>query len=284
MVKASDFETVADGLTFPEGPRWHDGKFWFSDFYTYSVYTLDADNKLEAVAEVPNQPSGLGWAPNGDLLIVSMLDHKLLRQSNGTITEVADMSAYAKVASNDMVVDKVGRAYVGNFGVELPIMDNPGSTNLVRVDPDSSVSVAADDMWFPNGTVITDDGKTLIIGESFANRLTAFDVAEDGSLSNRRVWAELGEDGFPDGMCLDAEGGIWVCGPRLNRLSRVFEGGKTDVVVDFGEVKPVACMLGGNDRKTLYLLTNTHVGLASAEAKGGKVETLRVDVPGAGLP
>ena len=146
MVKASDFETLASELTFPEGPRWHDGKFWFSDFYSYSVYTLDSANKLEAVAKVPKQPSGLGWAPNGDLLIVSMLDHKLLRQGNGKITEVADMSAYAKVASNDMVVDKVGRAYVGNFGVELPIFDNPGSTNLVRVDPDGTVSVAADDM------------------------------------------------------------------------------------------------------------------------------------------
>ena len=284
MVKASDFETVADGLTFPEGPRWHDGKFWFSDFYTYSVYTIDAANKLEAVVEVPNQPSGLGWDPDGNLLIVSMLDHKLLKYDGSSLTEVADMSAYAKVASNDMVVDAKGRAYVGNFGVELPIMDNPASTNLVRVDPDGSVSVAADDIWFPNGTVITPDGKTLIIGESFAGRLTAFDVAEDGSLSNRRVWAELGTDGFPDGMCLDAEGGIWVCGPRLNKLSRVFEGGKTDVVVDFGDVKPVACMLGGADRKTLYVLTNTHVGPSSAEAKGGKVETLRVDVPGAGLP
>jgi sugar lactone lactonase YvrE len=154
----------------------------------------------------------------------------------------------------------------------------------VRVDPDGAVSVAADDIWFPNGTVITPDGKTLIIGESLGDRLSAFDIAEDGTLSSRRVWADLGTDGFPDGICLDAEGAVWVASPRINKLRRVFQGGKIAIEIDFGTVKPVACALGGNDRKTLYLLTNTHVGLASATAMGGKVEALRVDVPGVGLP
>jgi sugar lactone lactonase YvrE len=285
MTDQAEFDVLLEGLTFPEGPRWHDGKLWFSDFYSHRVITVDLDGNAETVIEVPNQPSGLGWTPDGRLLVVSMLDHRLMRLDPDGLTEVADMSAYARVASNDMVVDTQGRAYVGNFGFELPVPSDDAAegTNLVRVDPDGSVSVACADMMFPNGTVITDDGKIMIIGESFAGRLTAFDIGPDGTLTNRRVFAEL-DPFFPDGICLDAEGAIWASDPRANKLLRIFEGSRVDREISTGEDKAVACALGGADRKTLLVCTNQAVGLAAATAMAGRIVAIPVDVPGAGLP
>ena len=197
---------------------------------------------------------------------------------------LADLSAVATGPCNDMVVDGQGRAYVGNFGYDRHKGEPPRTTCLARVDPDGRVTRAAEDLFFPNGTVITPDGRTLIVGETQGHRLTAFDVAPDGTLSNRRVWAALGEAVFPDGICLDAEGAIWVSDARGLSLLRVREGGEIDGTVSTGNRYAFACMLGGADRRTLFVCTSTGSGPAMADKRDGAIETVRVDVPGAGLP
>lgn len=274
---------LVDGLTFPEGPRWRDGRLYFSDFYSHRVLAVDMAGKLETIVSVPQQPSGLGWAPDGALLIVSMLDQKLMRFAGGKLSAVGDMSALATGPCNDMVVDAKGRAYVGNFGFDRHKGEPERTACLARVDPDGRVSKAADDLKFPNGTVITPDGKTLIVGETIGNRLTAFDIATDGTLSGRRVWADLGAN-FPDGICLDAEGAIWVADPRNGKVVRVHEGGRISRTIETAPRGSYACILGGPDRKTLFVATNSGSGPAAAGKTDGRIETTGVDVPGAGLP
>jgi len=275
---------VAEGLSFPEGPRWRDGALFFSDFYRHTVFRLPAGGDLQAVATVENQPSGLGWLPDGRMLIVSMLDRRLLRQErDGSLVEHANLFDVAGYHCNDMVVDGDGRAYVGNFGYNHYEEPEPKLADMIRVDADGTVSIAAEGFAFPNGTVITPDGKTLIVGETRANRLTAFDRAADGSLSNRRVWADLSE-GFPDGICLDAEGGVWVADPRNNETIRVLEGGEVTERISTGRLGSFACMLGGDDGKTLYICTSSGSGPGAAKRRDGRIETIRVAVPGAGYP
>jgi len=278
-------ETLVEGMTFTEGPRWRDGKLWFSDFYTHRVLSTDLDGKVTTVAEVPQQPSGLGWAATGDLLIVSMVDRKLLRLKNGRTELFADLSPVATFHCNDMVVDRAGRAYVGNFGFDLHAASPvpPRAAALALVDPSGDVSVAAEDLMFPNGTVITPDGDRLIIAETLANRLTTFDVGEGGRLMHRRPFAQL--DGcFPDGICLDAEGAIWVADARGCRVIRVFEGGRIARTISTGKQRVFACMLGGPRRQTLFLCTSSASGPDVANRRDGKIEFIEVDVPGAGLP
>ncbi len=278
------------GLCFGEGPRWHDGRLWFSDFYQHAVFAVSEDGKLERILEVPQQPSGLGWLPDGRLLVVSMLDRRVLRRElNGGIAPHADLWKLAPFHCNDMVVDRAGRAYVGNFGFDLQALrdghgDGPKPTVLIRVDPDGSAAIAASDLHFPNGTVITPDGRTLIVGETFANRLTAFDVAADGSLSRRRVWADLDPFGVrPDGICLDSEGAIWVSNPAAPEVVRVSEGGK--LLDRIAATQPTfACMLGGKDRTTLFVLTAPDSGHSRRTESKGAIEIAAVNVPGAGLP
>jgi sugar lactone lactonase YvrE len=276
--------TLLDGLTFPEGPRWRDGRLWFSDFYSRRVLAVDPGGRAETVVEVPQQPSGLGWTPAGHLLVVSMLDRRLLRVEHGELRLHADLSAVATGPCNDMVVDGRGRAYVGNFGYDRHRGEPPRTACLARVDPDGRVSVAAEELFFPNGTVITPDGRTLIVAETQAHRLTAFDVAADGALARRRVWAQLDEAVFPDGTCLDAEGAIWVADARGPALLRVREGGRIERTIATGGRCAFACMLGGADRRTLFACTSTGSGPAMADKRDGAIETVRVDVPGAGLP
>lgn len=268
-----------DKLAFPESPRWHDGALWFSDFHTRLVQHVDMAGHCETVVTVPGQPSGLGWLPDGRLLVVSMTDRRLLRLDGSVLTEVADLSALAPFHCNDMVVDAKGRAYVGNFGFDFAAKETPRSTVLILVQPDGQARVVADDLHFPNGAVITPDGRTLIIGESYASRLTAFDIADDGSLSNRRVWAAL-SNATPDGICLDAEGAIWLASPTSREVLRVHEGGE----VTHRRATPgqaVACTLGGPDLRTLFVLT-TRVILAPEESlrtRPGAIHTLAVEVP-----
>ncbi|MGE0222296.1 MAG: SMP-30/gluconolactonase/LRE family protein [Acetobacteraceae bacterium] len=276
-------ETLLDGLTFPEGPRWHQGRLWFSDFYNYRVVAVGLDGKAEEMARVPACPSGLGWMPDGSLLVVSMNDKRLLRQVNGALVTHADLSAIAGGPCNDMVVDAQGRAWVGNFGYERFQGADAKPAKLVRVDPDGRVHVAAEDLLFPNGTVITPDGKRLIIGETMGNRLTAFDIAPDGGLSNRRVWAQDAKL-FPDGICLDADGAIWVADPRGNRVVRVREGGAVTDTVALPGRNAYACMLGGDDRRTLFICTAPGSGPERQGKTDGKIEFVQVAVPGAGLP
>ena len=283
---------LMDGLTFGEGPRWHEEKFYFSDFYSHKVFSLDMDGNSEVIVEVPAQPSGLGWMPDGTMLIVSMKDKKLLSFNKNTLSEVADLSNLAGFHCNDMVVDDQGNAYIGNFGFNTYSGEEIRPANLILVRPGEDPCLAADDLLFPNGTVITPDGKTLIVGETYAARLTAFDINQDATLSNRRVWADFtldadeGDIPLPDGMCLDAEGAIWVASPSTAEVIRIREGG---VILDriSVETNAYACMLGGDDLKTLFICTSNASGVDPESAlreKSGKIETIKVEVAGAGRP
>ncbi|MDE0726559.1 MAG: SMP-30/gluconolactonase/LRE family protein [Alphaproteobacteria bacterium] len=274
---------LLEGLTFPEGPRWHDGRLWFSDFYAHEVVAVDLDGRRETMAEVPGQPSGLGWTPDGRLLVVSMTDRRLLRQDPGGLVEVADLSGLAGYHCNDMVVDGDGGAYVGNFGYNSHDGDDFKLADLIRVEPDGTASVAAAGLAFPNGSVITPDGGTLIVGETRGHILSAWDRAADGGLSNRRVWADL-DGGYPDGICLDAEGAVWVSDPRNKETIRVLEGGEVTERISTGDYGSFACMLGGGDRRTLFICTCLQSGPGTAELRSGRIETVQVEVPGAGWP
>lgn len=279
----TELTVLLDGIYFGEGPRWRDGHLYLSDFYAQEVLKVDPAGNRESIATVPNQPSGLGWLPDGTMLIVSMKDRKLLKLAEDGLIEHADLSSVAGYHCNDMVVSDNGRAYVGNFGYNHYEEPVEKTANLARVDPDGSVHCAATGLRFPNGSVITPDGKTLVVGETRGNCLTAWNIATDGSLSKHRVWADLGAN-FPDGICLDAEGAIWVADPRLKETIRVREGGMVTHRISTGELGSYACMLGGDDRKTLYICTAPGSGPSAAEARSGRVEYCRVDVPGSGLP
>jgi sugar lactone lactonase YvrE len=284
---------LAGGLHFGEAPRWHDGVLWFSDFFDYAVKTVDLDGHIAVKLSMADRPSGLGWMPDGSMLIVSMTARALLRFDQGRLALHADLSEIATFHCNDMVVDAAGRAYVGNFGFDLDTNEINGTlgevlathrgATIARVDPDGSVSAAADGLMFPNGTVITPDGRTMIVAESFADRLTAYDIGDDGSLSNRRLWADLGTR-KPDGICLDADGAIWVANPVVNECFRVAEGGDILDVIETDN-RCFACMLGGPDRTTLFMLTSRYsLAVEAAVHRSGNVLIADVDVPGAGLP
>jgi sugar lactone lactonase YvrE len=281
----SGLTTLVDGLAFAEGPRWHKGRLWFSDMHALTVMSVGLGGDLRVEAEVPNQPSGLGWLPDGRLLVVSMTDRRLLRQEpGGGLVEVADLSPYASWHCNDMVVDREGRAYVGNFGFDLYGRAERSTAAIVLVMPDGDARVAADGLEFPNGMVITPDASTLIVGESWGARLTAFTIRDDGTLADRRVFAAL-TDSAPDGICLDAEGAVWLASPLSHEVVRVRPGGEVTDRISTGELNAFACMLGGEDRRTLFVCTAaTHVPEKAAAQRSGRIETVPVAVPGAGWP
>jgi sugar lactone lactonase YvrE len=253
--------------------------------HDHRVLSITVDGVVSTVVEVSGRPSGLGWLPDGRLLIVSMTDRRLLRREHdGTLVEHADLADLATWHCNDMVVDGAGRAYVGNFGFDLDGRAEPTPAVLVLVDVDGRRRVAAEGLMFPNGTVITPDGATLIVAESYGRCLTAFDVADDGSLTRRQLWASL-VDAAPDGMCLDAEGAIWVASPLGHQVLRVAEGGRVLDRIDTGDRNAYACMLGGPDRTTLYVCTARSSNPAkSVIQRAGRIEAVAVDVPGAGWP
>ena len=269
-------KVLIEGLKFPESPRWHADKLWFADMESHKVLTVDLNGKTKTILERPTPVSGLGWLPDNSLLVVSMVDNCLLRLDSDKVNVVADLNKFGIVYCNDMVVDKKGRAYVGNFGFDYVNGELFSPTKLILVNPNGEARVVADNMAFPNGTVITPDDKTLIIAETFASKLTAFDIMDDGSLVNRRVWANL-KSLAPDGICLDIQGGIWVATPGRNRVVRVLEGGQITHIVKV-ENDANACMLGGPDRKTLFVATSKQTRDA------GRIEFVEVDIPGAGLP
>jgi len=286
-------EPLLGDLTFPEGPRWHDGRLYVSDFYDHRVLALAPDAAAEVVCEVPGQPSGLGFAPDGALLVVSMTDRRLLRREpDGTLREVADLSAHAPFHCNDMCVDAAGRAYVGNFGSD-PAREPFAPTALLRVDPDGAVAVAAPDLLFPNGAVIAPGG-TLLVAETFAFRISAFDVDAEGDLSGRRIWAAFGAEPAhdldaalatraiaPDGICLDAEGALWVADALGAGAHRVREGGEVLETVDAGAATVYAVALGGADGRTLHLCCGPRLdGPDPATVRHGAIATVRVEVPG----
>jgi sugar lactone lactonase YvrE len=274
---------LATGLAFGEGPRWHERRLWLSDMHANRVVTVDEDGRVDRVVRVAGRPSGLGWLPDGRMLVVSMEDRKLLRYDGSSLETHADLSDLASHEINDLVVDERGRAYVSQFGFDLHHQGQFAKTEILVVEPDGRARAAAGELAFPNGMVITPNGRTLVVGESFAARLTAFDVAEDGSLSGRRVFAKL-EGATPDGICLDAEGCIWMASPPSRECLRVREGGEVVERIPT-ETQAIACMLGGPDRRTLFVLTAESTDPDECvKRKSARVETARVDVPGAGLP
>jgi sugar lactone lactonase YvrE len=272
---------LVDGLAFGEGPRWHDGRLWFSDMYDHRVKAVDPAGKLEDVVEIqPGKPSGLGFREDGTLLIVSMDDRRLLAYDGSRTTEVADLSAAAPADCNDMAVDADGRAYVGNFGVLEGKVRRP--TTLVVVDPDGAARVAADGMHFPNGIAITEDGTTLVVAETTAHRLTAFSIGPAGELGDRRVLAQFEERIRPDGICVDADDGVWLAtvNPEVIRVDR--NGEVTDTIPTGN--KAFACMLGGDDRRTLFVCTAAPEYDHMEDTRSGAIETVEVEIPGAGRP
>lgn len=292
-----DVTVFSDGYTFLECPRWHDGRLYISDFYTHRVLTIDSTGKAELVVEVPNQPSGLGWLPDGRLLIVSMKDHRIMRLENGKLVEHADLTPLVSGHLNDMVVDSAGHAYIGNFGFDLMAGEQASETVLVKVDPDGSASIVADGLMFPNGSVIL--GTTLVVAESFGHRLSAFDIAADGTLSARRDWAKFGEPPSsrvteemfgeitiaPDGIGADAEGAIWVADALNQRVVRVREGEGIVEEISTAPQGAFACMLGGDDGRTLFICASP--GFAEHERIGAtdaQLLAVQVDVPHGGIP
>ena len=245
---------LLDGLVFPESPRWHDDRLWFSDMYACQVMSVGNDGVARIEAGVEHQPSGLGWLPDGRMLVVSMHDCRLLRHDPQGLSVVAELGDMADYHCNDMVVDRLGRAYIGNFGFGFLGKAPVKPTVLILVTPDGRKRVVAEDLLFPNGSVITPGGDTLIVAESFARRLTAFTIAPDGSLSGRRVWAQL-HGASADGICLDAEGAVWVASPVSAEVLRVLEGGAITHRIAVA-TQGIACMLGGADRQTCLLYTS----------------------------
>lgn len=273
---------LIDHLCFGEGPRWHDKALWLSDMHDRKVLKVDADGGCETIVELEDdEPSGLGWLPNGDLLIVSMRRRLLLRFDGRQLEVHADLSELASWHCNDMVVDGKGRAYVGNFGFDLYGGAEPSPAEIILVQPDGTGTIQDDEAMFPNGSVITPDGKTLIVGESFVGRLTAYDIATDGKLFNKRTWAQLPESAVPDGICLDEQGGIWSASPASNECIRQVYGGDVTHRINV-ERSAIACTIGDDK---LYVVTATSTQPDQCRAnRDGRVEVYPAPYAAAGWP
>jgi sugar lactone lactonase YvrE len=278
-----DTKILLSGLAFPEGPRWRDDRLWFTDQHAREVCWVTLAGEKGVVAEMPDLPGGLGWLPNGNLLVVSMTERKLYEMGADGLSLYADLSSLASFHCNDMLLDSQGRAYVGNFGYDLHGGAAIKPAELILVDANARPRVVSREVIFPNGMALSNDGHQLIVGETFAHRLSQFQVAEDGSLFDHQIWADLG-DAAPDGICLDAEGAIWVASPATDEVIRVRQGGEV-----LQRVRPVgtpyACMLGGIERKTLFVLSaETDDPAQAAALRSGRIELIEVAVPGDGLP
>ena len=275
--KGADLVTpLANGFCFGEGPRWFEGLLWFSDMLGESVHTVNLRGDMTTLALAGHAPSGLGFRPDGSLLIASTENRQVLRYDGESVTCVADLFGTVPANLGDMVIDGVGRAYVGSQAFEGGV--------IVRVDPDKTSTVVADELDFPNGMVITPDRQTLIVAESMARRLTAFTIWPDGSLSDRRVFAD-GLDGPPDGITLDAEGGVWTAMTLANQFERIVEGGTVTDRIDMGDRTAIACTLGGPERRTLFLLSSMDAyPQRLIGTKSSRLDAVTVDVAGAGLP
>ena len=292
--------TWIEGGNYFECPRWHESRWWVSDFYRGAVFSYDRDGRERLEVEVEAQPSGLGWLPDGDMLVVSMKDRRVLRRrADGTVSIHAELSGLTTGHLNDMIVDRQGRAFAGNFGFDLMGGGTPAPASLVRIDPDGTATIAAEDLWFPNGMVITDDG-TLIVAETFAARLTAFDIRPDGLLAHRRVWSQvqpspdpgdaetmLSAVSFaPDGCALDAEGHVWAANALGAAVCRVAPGGRiVDEVAMPDGLGVFACGLGGEDGRTLIACAAPDFYEEPRKAaREAVLLSTTVEVPHAGLP
>jgi sugar lactone lactonase YvrE len=286
MNRRTSLKILMTGIVFGEQPRWHEDRLWFSDWGSREVIAVDLDGISEVVLRAPSFPCCVDWLPDGRLLLVSARDGLLLRRElDGTLVTHGDLSQVSTPpAGNELVVDGRGNAYVNGIGFDL-MAGEPFAPGIVAlVSPDGSARLVADGLAFPNGMLVTPDNATLIVAESYANRLSAFDIGADGSLSRRRVWADLG-DGVPDGICLDADGAVWYADVPNKRCVRVREGGEVlqRVKIDRG---CFACALGGADGRTLFMMATAWNGPAGmfAEPRTGQVLTAKAPAPGVGWP
>jgi len=272
------------GLALGESPRWHEDRLWFANWGANEVVAVDLDGKSEVIVRMPSLPFCIDWLPDGRLLIVSGREGLLLRRElDGSLVTHADLTSLSGSPWNDIVVDGRGNAYIGNTGFDFPVgAFAPGI--LALVTPDGLARQVADGVAFPNGVVVTPDNATLILAESYGHRLTAFDIAADGSLSNRRVWADL-DNGAPDGICLDAAGAVWYGDVPNKRCVHVREGGEVLQTIDLDR-GCFACTLGGPDKRTLFLMAAEWRGPASLTdgARTGQVLTMEAPTPGIGWP
>ncbi len=277
---------IYEDLYFGEGPRWHEGKFWFSDINGKKIVCIDESGTLEKTIPVDFNPSGIDWTPEGKLWAVSMQDKIVYEiDEQGNKQAIAYAAEYCGGLLNDMVIDRHGHAFVSNIGFDYEKGDEPAPTDLLRIDTDGSVTPVASDIWCPNGMAILADETTLIVGQSASSDILAFDIAEDGSLSNRRVYATLPDGAISDGICVDAEGGVWSSGLVFKAFVRILEGGKVTDYLSTGERCAVACMLGGEDGKTFFGITSSTEVLGVAQSTGySRVETCRVEIAAAGRP
>ena len=279
-MKIHSTDILAEGFNFLEGPRWRDGELWMAEFGANNVIAVNADGVRRVIAHLPEMPSGIGFLPNGTPLIVSMLDRRLMKIVDGAVKEHADLSELSPML-NDMVVDSKGRAYIGNVGYNLfdGVQPNtPGS--VIMVQPDGAAAVVADGLMCPNGLAITGDGQ-LVVAESAGNRLSFYPIRQDGTLGEQSgVW-DVG--GLPDGICVDVENGVWVSLAFNNSFDRVLDG-KVVERVEIAQGLAVACQLGGEDGKTLFCLTFNGEQQEIGKKVAARLETVRVDVAGAGSP
>jgi sugar lactone lactonase YvrE len=284
----TELRTLMTDIAFGESPRWHDDRLWFADWGAQEVVALDLDGASEVMVRVrfPSFPMCIDWLPDGRLLIVSARDGQLLRREpSGSLVTHADLSALSEKGHpwNEIVVDGRGNAYINNQGFEFPGGEfAPGTVALLT--PDGSARQVADGIAFPNGMAVTPDNSTLICAESYGKRLTAFDITADGSLSNRRVWADL-DDGVPDGICVDAEGAVWYGDVPNKRCVRIREGGEVLQTIELDR-GCFACMLGGVDKRTLFMVATEWSGTANMAdgPRTGQVLTVEAAAPGAGWP
>ena len=277
--------TLLTGLAFGESPRWRHDRLWISDWGAREIIAVDPAGKSEVMARAPSFPSCIDFLRDGRLLMVSAYDGLLLRrQPDGSVVTHADLTGLSHHPWNDIVVDGRDNAYVNNVGFDLRAGEKFAPGIIAVVGRDGSTRRVADGLWFANGIAVTPDNSTLIVAESYGKRLTGFDIAADGSLSNRRVWADLG-DGVPDGICLDAEGAVWYGDVPNKRCVRVREGGEVLQTVELDR-GCFACMLGGVDRRTLFMVAREWRGSASMtdDARTGRVLTVEAPAPGAGWP
>jgi sugar lactone lactonase YvrE len=273
---------IFSDLRFPEGARWHDGQLWFSDMHTGQVFRSDpAARGLEEVVVVDDQPSGLGWLPDGSLLISCMLGRKVRRlDADAGLTVFADVSSLTDAPVNDLVTDAAGRSFLGGFGYDL-YGDAPQQAGpIFRIDPDGTPALVEADMVFPNGSVFLPGTSTLVVAETWAARLTAFDVDEAGALAGKRVWAELPAGATPDGICVDSAGAVWVASITTSQFLRVEAGGRVTRTITVEGRCATDCVLGGPDGTTLFLLTSNSWQPSETTSRAGRIEAVEVEVPG----
>jgi len=279
-----ELQPFVAGLGFGEAPRWHAGALWLSDIVRHQVLRVDAAGNLEVMARTAGEPSGLGWLPDGELLVVQMDEHEIWAQHNGKLRRYSGTAPMSRYKLNDMVVDGKGRAWVSNIGFDYE-HETARSTPLICVDPGGHAWIAAADLWCPNGMALNESGDILFVGQSASPEVLEFPIDSRGVLGERSVFGSLPEGAVCDGICLDAEDGLWMASPTSREFLRMTRGGAITHRIATPDRHAIACVLGGHDRRTLYAITAATMSLRSARGqRDGRIETVTVEVPGAGTP